>query len=539
MDQESIEQGLETIVAARAGDIDAFERLVLRHQAQAQGYARSVLRDFHLAQDAVQSAFIEAYRKLPDLRDPRAFPAWFRRIVFKYCDRLTRGARLPTVPLHLAEEQPSRQAAPDAVHEERELAQAVLQAIRELPRGQRAPASLFYIDGRSQKQVAELIDHYARRKHGAEDALAPHPLLEPALARTFGIVVFQEQVIAAAASVAGFSLERADLCRRTLQRGGQQQKAELREAFVHGARAQGMAADDAAAAFEAMEEHAPTTFNRAHAVTYARLAYRAAYLKMHFPREFTVACLNTYRDEKSVVDRLLAEVEECGPTVAGPDINGSGIECTVDCETVGLGLSVIARCPLSLARAAVEERSRTGGFTDLFDVAGRLIAHGLTTGSLAALIADGALDSLPGTKAMKLASVGQALRFARQRERPGTSVSPPPELSEHIDSLDLVREIAASCGRAVKDMSFDVYCPGTYAHHFRMTLWVPRDTVIYELDAPTLLQQARAVAASFAPARNEDYVIGLNSRLDQYGDRHPMSTKLAWIAQRPQYVQVS
>ena len=146
------------VVRAKKGDLDAFGEIVRRFQDPACRYACSILRDFHLAQDAVQEAFVQAYRDLDKLSAPAAFPGWFRRIVFKHCDRLTRGKHIPVVPLDAAMDVAGRAPEPGKVAENRELLEAVLQAIAALPKAERTVTTLFYLNGFSQKDVAEHLD---------------------------------------------------------------------------------------------------------------------------------------------------------------------------------------------------------------------------------------------------------------------------------------------------------------------------------------------------------------------------------------------
>ena len=143
---------------AQAGQADAYGELVRRFQDMAYGYAYAVVGDFHTAEDAAQEAFIEAYRCLPSLRAPAAFPSWLKRIVFKHCDRLTRGKRLATTPLDAASELPARTPGPADVTERRETRDTVLRAIGELPARQREVTALYYIDGYSQNEIAAFLE---------------------------------------------------------------------------------------------------------------------------------------------------------------------------------------------------------------------------------------------------------------------------------------------------------------------------------------------------------------------------------------------
>ena len=146
------------VIRAQAGDLDAYSTLVQQFQDIAVGYAYSILGDFHLAQDAAQEAFIEAYNSLSKLREPAAFPGWFRKIVFKHCDRLTRGLRIQSVPLEAVVDISSGEKGPAEALEEREMQENVLAAIRGLPDKERMVTTLFYINGHSQKEIGEFLD---------------------------------------------------------------------------------------------------------------------------------------------------------------------------------------------------------------------------------------------------------------------------------------------------------------------------------------------------------------------------------------------
>ena len=146
------------IKRAQAGDLDAYGVIVRQFQDMAVGYAYSILGDFHLAQDAVQEAFIEAYPILSRVYGPLAFPGWFRRIIFKHCNRLTRGKRDELMPLEAMVEIPSGRRDPADEIEEQETKSLVLAAVAALPENQRQVTTLFYISGFSQKQIADFLE---------------------------------------------------------------------------------------------------------------------------------------------------------------------------------------------------------------------------------------------------------------------------------------------------------------------------------------------------------------------------------------------
>ncbi|MDP6112989.1 MAG: sigma-70 family RNA polymerase sigma factor, partial [Planctomycetota bacterium] len=146
------------VIEAQNGDMEAYAVIVRRFQDMAYGFAYSNLGDFHLAQDAAQEAFIEALRDLTNLREPSAFPGWFRRIVYKHCDRLTRRKRVLTVSLDAALAVPSRDMNPARAAENRQMEDKVLAAVAGLPDDQRMVTTLFYVSGYSQKEIAKFLD---------------------------------------------------------------------------------------------------------------------------------------------------------------------------------------------------------------------------------------------------------------------------------------------------------------------------------------------------------------------------------------------
>lgn len=142
----------------RDGDDDAFGSIVRRFQDMAVGYGYAILRDFQLAEDAAQEAFFEAYRNLDKLREPAAFPGWFRRIVFKQCDRITRNKAFSLIALDEFEDRASQEATQASLMEQNQLKDRILTAIASLPDHERAATMLYYISGYSQNEVAEFLD---------------------------------------------------------------------------------------------------------------------------------------------------------------------------------------------------------------------------------------------------------------------------------------------------------------------------------------------------------------------------------------------
>ncbi|MGH2369608.1 MAG: GNAT family N-acetyltransferase, partial [Chloroflexota bacterium] len=146
------------VVRAQANSLGAYEAIVVRFQDMAVGYAYSLLGDIHLAEDAAQETFVQAYRDLPTLRQPEAFPGWFRRLTFKQCDRIRRRMHLRTLPLDAALALPSHEPGPPEVVEARDVQRQVRQAIRDLPEPERTVTALFYVGRYAQAEIAAFLD---------------------------------------------------------------------------------------------------------------------------------------------------------------------------------------------------------------------------------------------------------------------------------------------------------------------------------------------------------------------------------------------
>ena len=146
------------VCRAREGDIEAYAAIVRQFRDMACGYAYSLLGDFHLAEDATQEAFVQAYRDLKMLSAPRAFPGWLKRIVFKHCDRITRGKRAPLTRLTDASQAVGHSPDPSAAVAKQEMAERVLAAVAALPKRERTVATLFYVNGYSRRTIAEFLE---------------------------------------------------------------------------------------------------------------------------------------------------------------------------------------------------------------------------------------------------------------------------------------------------------------------------------------------------------------------------------------------
>jgi DNA polymerase-3 subunit alpha len=260
----------------------------------------------------------------------------------------------------------------------------------------------------------EYIPEFIARKHGRKPITYLHPLMEPILRNTYGIIIYQEQVMQLAQAIAGFSLAQADIMRRAMGKKDQKLMQQQREAFIEGAIRNGIEPKLAEEIFALIERFAAYGFNKSHALAYAYLAYQTAYLKAHFPAEFLAANMTAEIAHQDKLAEFLREAKALGITVLPPDINKS--EATfqaLDEQTIVFGLAGIK----NVGMAAVEELLRVrreGPFRSLFDLVRRTDSRVLNRRALEALIAAGAFDSLgQGHRAQLMAAVEVALEYAR------------------------------------------------------------------------------------------------------------------------------
>ncbi len=253
------------------------------------------------------------------------------------------------------------------------------------------------------------------RKHGVAEVSYPHPALEPVLAPTYGVIVYQEQVMQIAQVLAGYSLGGADLLRRAMGKKKPEEMAKERAKFEAGAAERGVDPRRATQIFDLMEKFAEYGFNKSHSAAYALVAYQTAWLKVHYPAEFMAAVLSSDMDNTDKVVGFLDEARALGLTVLPPDANASGYMFrAVDARTIRYGLGAIKGVGRGACEAIVEERGRSGDFRDLLDFCRRVDATRLNRRVLEALIHAGALDALASNRATLMLQLPEALKAADQ-----------------------------------------------------------------------------------------------------------------------------
>ncbi len=261
----------------------------------------------------------------------------------------------------------------------------------------------------------QFIDSFIARKHGKEKIVFMHPLTENALKNTYGIPVYQEQVMQVSKDMAGFTPGEADTLRKAMGKKIAKLMAELRVKFIDGSVRNGVERETAEAIFTQFEEFAAYGFNKSHAACYAMIAYQTAYLKAHWPECFMAALLNS---DCLNIDRITIEVEECrrmGLEVLPPDVNESFTRFSVVKGTNKLrfGLLAIKGMGEDIADAIIQERKVNGPYQDLADVAARVKHKSFNRKSLEALIKSGALDRF-GERNMLFFNIETILEYHRR-----------------------------------------------------------------------------------------------------------------------------
>lgn len=240
----------------------------------------------------------------------------------------------------------------------------------------------------------QFIESYIRRKHGRETVVYEHPLMENAFRETYGIPVYQEQVMQVSKDLAGFTGGEADTLRKAMGKKIAELMEKMKAKFVEGAGKNGVKEEVAKAIFQKLEDFAAYGFNKSHAACYAMIAYRTAYLKAYYPAEFMCALMNS---DSNNLDRITIEVAECarlGLRVAPPDVNESfpGFAVVKGTNTIRWGLQAIKNVGTEIAEIIVRERKQSGQFADLADFLSRIHANTFNKKTLEALVKTGALD---------------------------------------------------------------------------------------------------------------------------------------------------
>ncbi|MGI5818008.1 MAG: DNA polymerase III subunit alpha [Armatimonadota bacterium] len=261
-------------------------------------------------------------------------------------------------------------------------------------------------------QHADLL---CERRHGAE-VTYKHPDIKPILEETYGIILYQEQVMHTASELAGFTMPQAELIMRAMAKKQQKQMEEMKPLFIEGCVQNGMERAVAQSIFEDMETFSNYGFNKSHSTGYGLVVYWTAFLKAHYPAEYMASHLTTVMDSSEEVAKYVGACQAMGLEVSPPSVNRSGAEFGVDAESaITYGLAAIRNIGRNTAEAIVRERAEDGPFSSLSDFCGRVSSKDVPASTLETLVKAGALDEF-GDRSALLAAAPAAHAAGQKRQ---------------------------------------------------------------------------------------------------------------------------
>ncbi len=263
-----------------------------------------------------------------------------------------------------------------------------------------------------------MVDDFIARKHGKAEIVYPHPDLAPILKPTYGIILYQEQVMQIAQVLANYSLGAADLLRRAMGKKKPEEMAKQRDIFLSGSAERGVEASIANYIFDLMEKFAGYGFNKSHSAAYALLSYQTAWLKAHYPAQFMASVLSSDMDKTDKVVTFIDECREMGLEVLPPDVNRSAFRFgAVDTRSILYGLGAIKGVGEGAIDNLLLERQQHGPFKSLDDLCRRIDTQKTNRRVLEALIKAGALDAIGPNRASLMAGLTGSLQRAEQYHR--------------------------------------------------------------------------------------------------------------------------
>jgi DNA polymerase-3 subunit alpha len=264
---------------------------------------------------------------------------------------------------------------------------------------------------------AGLVEDYINRKHGRAPVTYPHPCLEPALKETFGVIVYQEQVMEISRLLSGFSMGKADILRSAMGKKKEDVMAAMKPEFVEGANTcSGMPVAAAEGLWEKIKTFAGYAFNKSHAAAYALIAYQTAWLKAHHPVHFMAALLSSEMGDQETVVNYIQAARRMGIKVLQPDVNESGVDFTVRGGQIRFGLLAVR----GIGEAAVDEILKTrrqGPFWSLFDFCNRVDLGKANKKSIEALVKGGAFDFSGAPRAAMMSALDRAVEAGQSARR--------------------------------------------------------------------------------------------------------------------------
>jgi DNA polymerase-3 subunit alpha len=267
----------------------------------------------------------------------------------------------------------------------------------------------------------ELIPSYIARKFGKEEVTYIHPLLEPILKKTYGVGIYQEQMMRIARDLAGYSLAEADTLRKAIGKKIKELLDEQREKLTAGMIRNGIDKKSAEEIWDLFPPFARYGFNRSHAACYAMISYQTAYLKARYPVEFMTSLLNISGTEVERVNFLVNEARRLGIKVLPPDINQSFQDFTADGGNIRFGLLAVKNVGANIVNIIIEERGRGGEFTNITDFLSRIKHRDMNKKSLESLIKSGSFDSMGLERGQALENIEELLKFNQAAKKLASS----------------------------------------------------------------------------------------------------------------------
>ena len=262
-----------------------------------------------------------------------------------------------------------------------------------------------------------MAEEYIKRKNGREKNKYLHPLSEPILKDTYGVIVYQEQVMQIAQVLGGYSMGDADILRRAMGKKDPEEMAAQRERFVEGAKKKKIDPQKATEIFDQMETFARYGFNKSHSAAYALVSYQTAYLKTHYPVEFMAALMTWEMGDTDKVIKNLAECREKGIEVLAPDVNESRSDFTPVGGKIRFGLTAVKNVGEKAVEVILESREKDGAFESLFDFCRRVDLTAVNRRVIESLIKCGAFDSTTVSRARMMAVLDETMRAGQAFQR--------------------------------------------------------------------------------------------------------------------------
>lgn len=263
----------------------------------------------------------------------------------------------------------------------------------------------------------EMIPSFVQRKHGKEPIEIDHPLMKEVLSETYGIMVYQEQVMSIASLLANYSLGEGDVLRRAMGKKDREEMAKQREKFRKGAHDKGIDPDLAMRIFDKIEKFASYGFNKSHAAAYGYLAYVTAYLKANFPGEWMAALLTCDRDDVTKVAKLISECQVMNLPILPPDLNESGHEFVATSKGIRFAMSGIKGVGEGVVEAILQERKKSGVFRSLFDFCQRIDTKKVGKKTIELLIEAGCFDFTGSAREAMVVALDVMYEAAVQKQK--------------------------------------------------------------------------------------------------------------------------